>query len=514
MTKFSLAKSIQHLRLRGTFKDILASFVVFLVALPLCLGIAVACGVPPAMGLITGIIGGIITGSLAGCRLQISGPAAGLTVLVFDIIEQHGLSSLGLIVLVAGSIQILAGLCRLGKWFRAVSPAVLHGMLAGIGVLICLSQFHIMLDCQPHGSGLPNLFTMPESLIKAVSSAPGTAHFSALLLGCFTLAVLFAWKHWKLDKRLHLPGALPAVVGATFIAWLFAMPVNYVLVPDNILAALSWLPASALPQIFEHTILLAALTMALIASAETLLSASAVDQLQNGPRTHYDRELVAQGVGNMLCGFVGALPMTGVIARSTVNIEAGGQSRLSGILHGFWLLVVVLAFPFVLDFVPTAALAALLVYTGIKLIDPAVIAKLKSFGHREPLIYFVTLFIVVCTDLLTGVLVGLLLALALLVWNISQLSIRVTAGNNPEEMLMSLSGTASFLVLPLLAEALEKVPAGFTLHLEFERLIHIDHACLDLLGNWEKRQLATGGKLAVDWQGLKTRFQNPARATS
>lgn len=513
MTKFSLAKSMQYLGLRGTFRDILASFVVFLVALPLCLGIAVACGVPPAMGLITGIIGGLVTSSLAGCRLQVSGPAAGLTVLVFDIIEQHGLATLGLIVFVAGIIQVLAGFCRLGKWFRAVSPAVLQGMLAGIGVLICLSQFHIMLDCKPHGSGLPNLFSLPESFSKAIASAPGTAHFSALLLGIFTLAVLFAWKHWKLDKKLHLPGALPAVAGATFIAWVCAMPVNYVLVPDNIFAALSYLSIGAMSQIFEHTILLAALTMALIASAETLLSASAVDQLHTGPRTHYDRELIAQGVGNMLCGFVGSLPMTGVIARSTVNIEAGAQSRLSGILHGLWLLIVVLAIPFVLDFVPTSALAALLVYTGIKLVDLSVINKLKSFGHRELLVYFVTLVIVVCTDLLTGVLIGLLLALTMLVWNISQLSIKVQPGANSQETLMTLGGTASFLSLPLLAEALDKVPAGHALHLDFKRLVHIDHACLDLLENWQRRQAATGGKLAVDWLGLKARFQNPARNT-
>lgn len=167
---------------RERLPDLLASLVVFLVALPLYLGIAIACGVPPALGLVTGIIGGLVTSTLAGCRLQVSGPAAGPTVLVFDLVQRHGLAALGVVVLFAGLLQVVAGLLKSGKWFRAVSPAVLHGMLAGIGVLLCASQFHVMFDYKPQASGLPNLLSIPSAVFDTVKAQGGASH---LLAGYF-----------------------------------------------------------------------------------------------------------------------------------------------------------------------------------------------------------------------------------------------------------------------------------------------------------------------------------------
>lgn len=496
---------------RTIWNDILASVVVFLVALPFCLGIAIACEVPPTLGLVAGIIGGIVVSSLAGCPLQVNGASVGLTALVFEIVERYGLQSLGIIVLFAGFIQILAGFLKLGKWFRAVSPAVLSGMLAGVGVLLCASQFHVMLGYKPESSGLPNLFTVPTALINACRDVGGESHWLAGLLGLLTLAILIAWKALKLEKRLHIPGALPAIVATSAVAYMLSAAVDYVAVPHNILGSLSIMPVQSLSRIIDAPILLSALSLALIASAETLLSATAVDQLQSSHRTKYDKELVAQGLGNVLCGVVGALPISGGITRSTVNVQSGAKTRLSAVLHGVWLLVMVAVFPSLLNLIPIASLAALLIFGGIRLIDLSVVHKLKDYGHSEPGIYLATLTMVVATDLLTGVLVGLLLSLVRLVWSMSQLNVRLTQDEG-SQYVMTLKGAATFLGLPVLADALEQVPAGVSLRLDFSRLVHIDHACLDLLESWQKRQCLSGGELLVDWERLKARFVSPADA--
>ncbi len=491
-------------------RDILASMVVFLVALPLCMGIAIACGVPPALGLITGIVGGLVAGSLSGCPLQVSGPAAGLTVLVYDLVTSHGLPVLGVVVLLGGAIQLAAGLLKLGRWFRAVSPAVIKGMLAGIGVLICASQFHVMFDAAPRSSGLANLISIPLEVWHAITGVGGPSHMWAGVIGLVTLTVMLLWKKLGLEKLLHMPGHLPAIVVATLVTTFFSLPVAKVNVPANLIDAMMFPTLDSLGGLLEARVLLAALTLALIASAETLLSANAVEQMHQGARTNYNKELVSQGVGNMLCGIFGALPMTGVIARSTVNVQAGATSRLSTMLHGVWLLLVVVALPFVLAMIPVASLAALLVYTGFHLVDTKVIRELKRFGTTQMLIYFATLGTIVAVDLLTGVLIGFLLSLVKLVLTMSQIDIKVTEDKASGRHLLTLRGTATFLALPQLAEALEQVPSGAELHVKFDQLVHIDHSCIDLLERFDKRHQASGGKVVIDWTELLDRFQSPA----
>src|SRR3712207_3019509 len=209
---------------------IVSSVVVFLVALPLCMGIAIASGVEPARGLLTGIIGGIVVGLLAGSPLQVSGPAAGLTVLVAGIVndERLGLPMLGVIVLGAGALQLAAGLLRLGQWFRAVSPAVIQGMLAGIGVLIFASQFHVMVDDQPRENGLVNLLSIPEAVAKGVSLSRDTPHEEAAFIGLLTIAVIVFWKLFVPRRLKFVPGPLAAIVVATAVASLLQLPIQRV----------------------------------------------------------------------------------------------------------------------------------------------------------------------------------------------------------------------------------------------------------------------------------------------
>ena len=615
--------------------DIPSSIAAFLVALPLCMGIAIASGVPVAAGLITGIIGGIVVGLLAGAPLQVSGPAAGLTVVVYEIVSTHGVAALGIIVLGAGVLQILAGLFKMGQWFRAVSPAVIHGMLAGIGVLLFASQFHVMVDDKPKENGIRNLITIPQAIAKglplpesttagqrqfrtellqevgslhrqqialrdsissALAAAPerddaapvvappefaeqqaaitkqleeltsrlsknpddlsnptktievanvairdstvaleklqGSAppadlasqqaalgsiesllgqlknHQWAAKIGILTIFVLILWQAF-IPKRLKVvPGPLVAVAVAAVAAFLWSLPVLYVEAPDNLWSAVR-LPALGTLQHQNIAALIEAIcVMALIASAETLLCATAVDKMHGGQRTNYDRELIAQGIGNSICGFIGALPMTGVIVRSAANVQAGARTRKSAMLHGVWLLVFVCFLTPVLRTIPVAGLAAVLVYTGYKLVNINHIKELRKYGWSEVGIYLATLVTIVCSDLLTGVILGIGLSAAKLLWTFARLHVELSTDAKTNRSHLALRGTATFLRLPLLAAALERVPASAELHVDLEQLDYIDHACFDLLMSWAKQHEMTGGKLVIDWNSLHAQFNN------
>jgi MFS superfamily sulfate permease-like transporter/nucleotide-binding universal stress UspA family protein len=491
--------------------DLLASVVVFLVALPLCMGVAIASGVPPekaaAVGIITGIVGGLVVGLLAGCPLQVSGPAAGLAVIVGQLIAVHGFATLGLIVMVAGAVQFLAGLFRLGQWFRAMSPAVIQGMLAGIGMLIFAAQFHVMVDDAPPGSGIRfggiiNLYTIPEATWKGLTE---DVHQGAAGIGVLTILAIIGWTFLAPKKLKIMPAPLFAVLLAASVAAALRLDIRYISVPDQLTDAIAIPAAGEWLRLLDWSILGAGLALAFVASAESLLTATAADAMQqHAARTKYDRELVAQGVGNLVCGLLGALPMTGVIVRTSANIQAGGRTRASTMLHGLWLLVFAVLFPQVLRLIPIASLAAILVYTGWKLMNPKAVRALWQYGKGEAAIYAATLATIVIADLLTGILVGLSLALAKLLYTFSHLVARLVVENG--RTILYLKGAATFIRLPKLAAILQEVPVSTELHVHFEELTYIDHGCLDLLIHWEKQHQATGGRLVIDWERLTARF--------
>ena len=490
-------------------RELLASVVVFLVALPLCMGIAIASGMPPAKGLITGIIGGLVVGWLAGSPLQVSGPAAGLAVLVFELVRQHGIAMLGPILLLAGFLQLVAGRLRLGCWFRVTAPAVVYGMLAGIGVLIVLSQVHVMLDGVPKPSGLDNLSGFPAAVAQAIPSLG----WQAGLLGLSTMLVMWTWDKWRPQKLRFVPGALLGVGLTTGVSLLLALQVKRVEVPNNLAEAIDWLRPADLLNLADPNLLIAAFAVAFIASAETLLSAAAVDRMHNGQRSDFDKELTAQGVGNMLCGIVGALPMTGVIVRSSANVQAGATTRFSAIFHGVWLLAFVLLLSSVLQSIPIASLAGVLVYTGFKLVDLKAFRGLARYGRMPMFTYAATALAIIFTDLLTGVLVGFGLTLAKLAWKASRLKISLVDLPQANEMELRLNGAATFLKVPALTQILAQVPAGNTLHVPLNYLSYIDHACLELFEEWGRANAAKGSKLMIEPRGLKRRLEGRLRTT-
>lgn len=490
--------------------DALASVVVFLVALPLCMGIAIASGVPPALGLVTGIVGGLVVGTLAGSPLQVSGPAAGLAVMVYELVQTFGLPTLGVVVLIGGAVQLLAGALRLGRWFRAVPPSVVHGMLAGIGVLIVAGQFHVMVDDRPRGSGLANLASIPESLWKAAMPADGSPHQAAAAVGVLTIVAILAWGRFAPARLKAVPAPLVGVLAGVAVANGLGLPIAYVQVPESLWGALN-VPQAGLAQALSNPDLwVAGVGLAVIASAETLLCAVAVDRMHQGPRTDFDRELRAQGVGNLLCGAAGALPMTGVIVRSAANVEAGARTRASAVLHGAWLLALVALAPFVLQAIPVASLAAVLVFTGAKLVDQRIggeraLVALRRHGWVEVATFGATVVGIVAFNLMTGVLVGLGLALARVVERLARPRVHVHGAEAGP--VVRLRGVLTFLQLPSLGQALEAVPARATVHVDARDVESIDHACLEELASWERLHRARGGTAHIDWDGLRSRGQ-------
>ena len=492
-------------------RELLASVVVFLVALPLCMGIAIASGMPPAKGLITGIIGGVVVGFLAGSPLQVSGPAAGLAVLVFELVRQHGVAMLGPILLLAGLLQLLAGRLRLGCWFRVTAPAVVYGMLAGIGVLIVLSQVHVMFDAAPQPSGVDNLLGFPATLAAALPLESAGSGWQAGALGLGTIALMWGWDRWRPQRLRFIPGALLGVAAMTALSLWLALPVNRVQVPADLSEAIDWLRPDDLLQLADPSLLVAAFALAFIASAETLLSAAAVDRMHNGQRSDFDRELSAQGIGNMLCGLLGALPMTGVIVRSSANVQAGAQTRASAILHGVWLLGFVVVLGSVLQQIPVASLAGVLVYTGIKLVNVKAFRDLGRYGRMPMFTYAATALAIVFTDLLSGVLVGFALTLLKLAFKAARLKINLVPLDEPGHLELRLSGAATFLKVPALTQTLESVPPGTTLHVPLGNLSYIDHSVLELLEDWGRSSLAAGSHLRIEQHGLKRRVEGRLR---
>jgi MFS superfamily sulfate permease-like transporter len=508
---FGLSNTIAP-HLASAKDDAFASLVVVLVALPLSMGLALVAGYPfenaAAVGLISGVIGGVVVGLLSGCPLQVSGAANGAAVMAAVFIRDLGFDAFALVVILSGLIQIAAGALRFGPVFRAVSPALIQGMLAGIGLLIFASQFHIMVDDTPPGAGrefagVVNLWSLPDAIWKGVSME---AHRPAALLGLLTIGAMLAWRRFAPARLAFLPSPLLGVGLATFAAWLYDADIKFVPAPDDLLAALAPPSPSTFLRLGEGALWIAALSLAFVSGAESLLTATAVDAMQRRtPRTRYNRELVAQGTGNVLCGALGVLPVSGVIVRSAANVAAGGRTRLSTILHGVWILLLVAFAPDVLRLIPVASLAAVLVYAGLSLVKLDFLQILWREDRVEAGIYGATLATVVTTDVLTGIAVGVGLAVAHLFYTFSHLDIALEEIDGM--ITIRLHGAATFIRLPTLAAAFEQLPRGARVHLQMSGLSYVDHACLDLLATWEKDLRADGGELVLDWDALHGLFR-------
>ncbi|MFC4536422.1 SulP family inorganic anion transporter [Sphaerisporangium dianthi] len=460
--------------------DLPASLVVFLVAVPLSLGIAVTSGAPLVAGLVAAVVGGLVAGPLGGSVVQVSGPAAGLALVVTELVHRYGWRATCMITLMAGALQIVLGAFKVARTALAVSPAVVHGMLAGVGVVIALSQLHVVLGGQPQRSAVENLLELPKQIADN--------HSHAVAVGVLTIAILMLW------PRLPRANVVPAPLAALSIAALTAGVLGWDVARADLSRGFADWATPVLPAGDWHGIAGAVLLVALLAGVESLLCSVAADRMHDGPRADLDRELTGQGLANLVSGALGGLPVAGVIVRTTTNVRAGARSRWSATLHGGWVLLFAVCFGWSVTLIPLEALAALLVFIGVRMVNLGTVRGLH--GHGELPIYVLTMGAVVVIGLAEGVLIGLGLAALFALRRLTRVSIQVRL--EPDDRWhVVVTGSLTFVSVPSLTSCLRAIPAGAAVDLDLN-VDFMDNAAFEALHGWRLEYERAGGTIAID----------------
>ncbi|MBR8642986.1 bifunctional SulP family inorganic anion transporter/carbonic anhydrase [Streptomyces tuirus] len=493
-------------RFRIASADVSASIAVFLIALPLSLGIALATGAPLQAGLVAAAVGGLVAGRIGGSPLQVSGPAAGLTVVTADLIQRYGWRTTCAITVLAGLAQLGLGCLRVARGALAVSPAIVHGMLAGIGVTIAVAQLHIVLGGTPQSSVPDNLRALPAQLAQL---RPAAVSVSVL-----TLALLLLWPRLpgRAGRLLRtVPAALVAVAGATAVAALAGLRLPKVDLPSWSNHALAGLPEGT-----ALGLVTAVLTITLVCSVQSLLGAVAVDKLVAGRpgqstrvgRSDLDRELLGQGAANIVSGSLGGLPIAGVAVRSSANVNSGAVSRNSTMLHGVLVVIAALLMVPVLELIPLASLAALVMAVGIQMVSLNHIRTVTR--HREVWVYAVTTLGVVLLGVLQGVALGIAMAVGVALHRLTRT--RITHEEREGVHHVHVRGQLTFLAVPRLSRALHLVPHGADTVVELDGSF-MDHAAYETLQDWQKTHTAQGGTVEISGRHAGTRISEPQAFT-
>ena len=488
---------LKKMNLKYLKSDFPASIVVFFVALPLCLGIALASGAPLLSGLIAGVIGGIVVGALSGSNLGVSGPAAGLAAIVAASIIELGSFEVFLVaVVLSGIIQILFGILRLGVIGYFFPNSVILGMLSGIGIIIILKQIpHLFgYDSEPMGAD-EFLEATGENTFSAISHIFSNVSPGSVIIGFLGLALIVFWdsilaKKGKIFRVLQ--GAIVAVLLGTIIKLIFdnypnlaVKDIHLVSIPvaNNLNDLISFLTFPDFSAITNPKVLTIAFTIALIASLETLLSVEATDKLDPDKHvTPTNRELFAQGTGNILSGLIGGLPLTQVIVRSSANIQSNAKSKLSTIIHGLFLLLAVLALPKMLNHIPLSVLAAILIVVGYKLAKPSLFKKMWAKGWTQFVPFVATIIVIVVKDLLWGISVGLFIGIIVIIVKSYQNSLFLNIDKSNDKLVkMTFAEEVTFLNKGAIAKQLGSLPNDITLELDVRNSKYIDGDIIEIL---------------------------------
>jgi len=503
--------------------DLPASLVVFLVALPLCLGVALASGAPLVAGLIAGIIGGLVVAPLSGSNLMVSGPAAGLTAVVLSAIGKLGGFDVFLTaVVIAGAMQFGFGLARAGFIAKYFPSSVIKGMLAAIGITLVLKQVPHAMGYDAEAMGLEQFQAVGnENTFTTILNLAGRINHTAVALSVVSLLLLYLWDHPRFAALKRVPGALVVVVLGTVANeiivrfWPARQLAGDELVRVPVGGVAGFLAEATLPRwdvLLQPQVWVVAATIALVASLETLLSLEATDKLDPLKRhSSADRELRAQGIGNLVAGMVGGLPLTGVIVRSAANIEAGGRTRTSAFLHSVWLLLALLLMPGVLNRVPLAALASILIYVGWKLAHPIHLLQAWRIGRDQFIPFTVTIVAILFTDLLVGVIIGLLVG-AFFILREQADAPGLTILSPPGAVLTryALGQQATFLTKVRIEKTLNELPSGCRVEIDARDCRRIDPDVLQLLHDFRD----TANERGIDYRLVAVPDLAVAGATS
>lgn len=494
--------------------DFPASIVVFLVALPLCLGIALASGAPLYAGIIAGIVGGIVVGAMSGSSLGVSGPAAGLAVIVLNAIQDLGSFEIFLVaVVVAGVLQIIMGIARMGIIAYYFPNSVIHGMLAGIGILIFLKQI-------PHALGYDKDFEGDESFFQpdnqnTFSEIVNAIQFnspSIILITVIALIVLLLWQSKFISKIKFLaaiPGPLLAVVIGISMSVFYSKNPELIIDPEHLVS----LPVAGnfdefignfrfpdFSAITNPQVLLTAAIIAIVASLETLLCVEATDKLDPDKNiTPTNKELIAQGAGNIVSGLIGGLPVTQVIVRSSANIQSGGKTKMASIIHGVLLLISIIAIPNLLNLIPKATLAAILLIVGYKLAKPVLFKKMWAQGLGQFLPFVITILGIVFTDLLTGIGMGLAVAIFVILYNNFKIPFSLEVDEDAEKMDVKivLSESVTFLNKASLLKTFDKIPDDSKVTIDASKTYFMHQDVLEIIEDFKIHAESTNIDLNV-----------------
>jgi carbonic anhydrase/SulP family sulfate permease len=501
-------------------RDVIAGSVVFLVALPLCLGIALASNAPLFSGLLAGIVGGILVGMLSHSHSSVSGPAAGLTAIVAAQIAQLGsFHAFLLAIVLAGVIQVGLGLLRAGFLSAFVPSSVIKGLLAAIGVILILKQFPHVLghDSDPEGE---MAFSQPdhENTFSEFGALLQDFHLGAAMIGLLSIALLIFWDRCKPLKKSVIPAPLIVVLLGVAISELFRhvggawviKDSHLVQVPvaESVVGFLDFLQIPDFSQWNNPAVYLAAITIAIVASLETLLNLEAVDKIDPKQRVSpASRELLAQGVGNICVGLIGGIPITSVIVRSSVNINAGGQTKLAAMFHGTLLLTCVAFLPAYLNLIPLSCLAAILLVTGLKLASPALVRQMWSQGRYQFIPFAATVVSIVLTDLLIGILIGLAVSVAFILYsNMRRPLNRIVEKHLGGEVIhIELANQVSFLNRAALDKAFNEIPRGAHVLLNARNTSYIDPDILSMIRDYKELSAPVRG-VQVSLRGFRERY--------
>ncbi|MBC8052034.1 MAG: SulP family inorganic anion transporter [Sphingobacteriaceae bacterium] len=499
-------------------KDLPASIVVFLVALPLCLGIALASGAPLFAGLLTGIIGGIVVASASGSQLSVSGPAAGLTVIVFGAIAQLGSYPTFLLAIVlAGVFQIILGLIKAGTIANYFPSSVIEGMLAAIGIILILKQI-------PHAVGYDADFEGDESFqqqgnentFSTLTTALSRISYGAVIISALSLLVLIYWPNVK--KLSNVPAALVVVaIGILFNQLFkgtdFAIQSEHLVKIPIVGSFTEFTNLFMFPdfsQIGNKDVWIVALTIAIVASLETLLSLEAVDKIDPLKRVSpTNKELWAQGLGNMTSGLLGGMPMTAVIVRSSANVNSGGRTKMSAIFHGLWLLVALLAIPGLINLIPLSCLAAILLMTGYKLAKIGLFAKMWRSGYSQFVPFVVTVLAVVFTDLLKGVAIGMMVSIYFILRNNLRNPYFYRIGSHGDKKVIDikLAEEVSFLNKAAIQYTLAHLPYETNVRIDGSNCRYIDPDVLEVIHNFKHNAYTKA--IIVELVDIKEKYDIP-----
>ncbi len=483
--------------------DIQAGLVVFLVALPLCLGIALASGAPLFAGIISGVIGGVVVGALSNSNLSVTGPAAGLTAIVISSISTLGsYETFLLAVVLSGLLQMLLGIAKAGSISNYFPSNVIEGMLTAIGVIIILKQLPHAIGYDADNEG--DFFFIEKSTghntFSSLIDAINYSHPGAILVTLLSLIILISFNKIDFLKRIKvIPGALVAVVAGVVLNEIFVSSGSSLAIGGDHLVKLpvaasmdGFLSQFASPDFSAYSnpdVWIVAVTIAVVASIETLLCIEASDKLDPLKRvTNTNRELLAQGTGNIVSGLIGGIPMTSVIVRTSANINSGGRTKIATISHGVFLLLAVITIPFILNKIPLACLAAILLMIGYKLASPSVFKHMWANGKYQFIPFIVTVLAVVFTDLLKGVAIGLVVSVFFILRANLKLAyfFRKEEYHEGEVIVVNLAQEVSFLNKAAIKQTLHHIPENSNLLIDASNTFYIDHDVLQLIRDFIK----------------------------